>query len=60
MLIVILICLLVMILGAVVYETTEPTNPKRQEIGRLMFFAGLLALLLRLPPWPWPSLHIGG
>jgi hypothetical protein len=60
MLIVIIVCLLVMLFGLFLYEGTDPTNPKRQEIGRLMFFAGLLALLLRLPPWPWPTLHIGG
>lgn len=39
--------LLVLIIGLVMYTATK-TNGEIKEVGRIMFFAGLLAFLLNL------------
>lgn len=39
--------LLVLIIGLIVYALAK--EPKPQEIGKIMFFAGLLAFLLQGP-----------
>jgi hypothetical protein len=41
--------LLVAIIGLVVWFAAV-TNNKLAEVGRVMFFCGLLAFLLKLPP----------
>lgn len=45
---IIYLSLLVCLIGVVMYAISS--NPKMVEIGRLMFFAGLLAFLIRLTP----------
>ena len=45
---IVLLPLLVCIIGLVVYAIA--TNPKAQELGRLMFFAGLFVALFELAP----------
>lgn len=42
---IIALALLVALIGVLMYALVE--NPKLSEIGRLMFFAGLLAFLLQ-------------
>lgn len=44
---IIYLSLLVAIVGVLMYALA--TNPKLVEIGRLMFFAGLIAFLVVLP-----------
>ena len=44
---VILFSLLVCVLGLLLYVLSA--NPKLQELGRIAFFAGLLAFLLQAP-----------
>ncbi len=44
--------LLIALVGVLMYMLV--VNPKLQEIGRLMFFSGLLAFLLEVP-----SAHFG-
>ena len=39
--------LLVALVGLIIYLAVRPDNPKPMEVGRIMFFAGLLAFLLR-------------
>ena len=45
---IILVSLLVALIGVLMYALA--VNPKLQEIGRIAFFAGLLAFLLRVEP----------
>jgi len=45
---IIYLSLLVAVVGVLMYALC--TNPKLAEIGRLAFFAGLLAFLLQLSP----------
>jgi len=53
--------LLVCILGLLIYLiSNNPQLPKLSEVGRLMFFAGLLAFLLRFTADMLPHLQIGG
>jgi hypothetical protein len=40
--------LLISLVGLIIYLAVRPDNPKPMEVGRIMFFAGLLAFLLRL------------
>lgn len=40
--------LLIAVIGALVYALSA--NPKLQELGRISFFAGLLAFLLHFGP----------
>lgn len=47
---VIYLSLLVALVGAFLYALAG--NPKLSEIGRIMFFCGLLAFLLGLPGHP--------
>ena len=42
------VSLLVALIGVLAYALSA--NPKAQEIGRISFFAGLLAFLLQLSP----------
>jgi Na+/phosphate symporter len=42
----IVLCLIVFVVGLLIYFVFE--KPKVIEVGRLMFFAGLLAFLLRV------------
>ena len=39
--------LLISLVGLIIYLAVRPDNPKPMEVGRIMFFAGLLAFLLR-------------
>jgi len=41
---IIALSMLVLIIGVLMYALS--TNPKNQELGRIMFFCGLLAFLL--------------
>lgn len=52
-----IVALVVMIVGGIMYRVSF-TGPKTQEIGRLMFFAGLLVVLFRLASGA--ALHITG
>ena len=45
---IIVIPLLVALIGLLMYALSA--NPKLEEIGRIMFFAGLLACMVRLEP----------
>ena len=45
---VMLVSLLFVLIGLLAYALS--TNPKVQELGRITFFAGLLAFLLQLGP----------
>lgn len=45
---IIYLSLLVAIVGLLMYALA--TNPKLQEIGRISYFAGLLAFLMRITP----------
>jgi Na+/phosphate symporter len=45
---VILLPLLIALVGVLMYALSA--NPKLQEIGRIMFFSGLLAFLLQAGP----------
>ena len=45
---IIYLSLLIAIVGLLMYALA--TNPKLQEIGRISYFAGLLAFLIRLTP----------
>lgn len=42
----ILVPALVGIIGLLVYALASPNNPKASEIGRILFFAGTLVVLL--------------
>lgn len=46
---IILLSVLVCVIGLVIYIGAKPENPKLAEVGRLMFFTGLLAFLLQTP-----------
>ena len=47
---VISVAVLFAVVGLLIYGLSPPENPKLAEIGRLTFFAGMLALALQLGP----------
>ena len=42
---------IVCIIGLIVYLLAKPPNDKMKEIGRIMFWVGLLAFLLAFGNW---------
>jgi hypothetical protein len=56
-----IILFLVAVVGLLIYMLSnkpEPVN-KLAEVGRIMFFCGLLALLFLLAGHVFPALHVG-
>lgn len=39
---------IVMLVGLIIYLTANPANGRLVEVGRVMFFAGLLCVLLNV------------